>query len=99
MPRLVIYLLTFYMFYQKVNQVKYILEMHLTTYKAPFTTGPRALYNTLQSEFFSLARAFAYVARCLSFVACILVVASSLFKIVDMHTIMTQSNAIQIIAM
>ena len=47
----------------------------------------------------SLERAFAYVARCLIFVAYVLVIASSLVKIVDMHTIQTRPTAIQIIAM
>lgn len=37
--------------------------------------------------------------RCLVFVACVLVVASSLLKIVDVHTIQTRPNATQIITM
>lgn len=63
--------------------------------RSPFTIGTRALYNTLLSEWFSFARALAYVARCLAFG---LVVASSLLKLVDMHTIQMRPNAIQIIA-
>ena len=57
------------------------------------------LAHTLGSEYFSLERAFAYVARCPIFVAYVLVIASSLFEIEDMHSIQTRPTAIQIIAM
>lgn len=44
----------------------------------PFTVGARALHNILRSECFSFALALAYVVRCLAFVACVVMVASSL---------------------
>lgn len=34
-------------------------------FKAPFTIGAQALYNTLQWEFFDFARTIGYVARAL----------------------------------
>ena len=67
--------------------------------KGAFTIGARALYNILRSECFSFARAHAYIARCLAVVACVLAVAPSLLKILDMHKIQTRPNAIKIIAM
>lgn len=48
--------------------------------------------NTLQSEWFCFARALAYI-------ACVLVLASDLLKIVDMHTLQTRPNSIQVIGM
>lgn len=74
------------------------LQVFLGHWQAPFTIAARALYNTLRSEFFGFARGLSYVARALAYVACVLVLASTLLEIVDMHTIQTRPNAIQIIA-
>ena len=65
----------------------------------PFHNWCTSTLHHFPIEFFSLIRALAYVVRCLAFVACILVVTWILFKIVDMHTIQTRSNAIKFIAM
>lgn len=57
-----------------------------------FTIGGRSVYNIWRSEVFR----FADVDLTLAFVS---VVASSLLKIVDMHTMQTWPNAIKYIAM
>lgn len=68
--------------------------MHaIHVFKGFFTISLRSLYNTLRSECFSFARALAYFAHSPAFLACILVVASCIIKIVDMLTIQTQCNA------
>ena len=76
-----------------------MLTQDLDSYVPGFDSlAHKDFYKTLPSKLFSLVRAFAYVARCLAFVACGLVVASSFFKIVDMQTIQTRLNVTQIIA-
>lgn len=49
--------------------------------EGPFTISIQALFNTLPLESFSFERALAYIAWCLAFVACVLMVASIFLKL------------------
>lgn len=49
--------------------------------EGPFTISIQALFNTLPLESFSFERALAYIAWCLAFVACVLMVTSIFLKL------------------
>lgn len=68
----------------------------MSHYERPFHIWHRALYNTLQSVFFSNQQALIYVVRALECIACVLLVASSLLKILDKCNIQTQPTVTQI---